>query len=50
MIPSSIFQEPPENVDETWTHGAMIGGMCGYSDHDLAGSYLRLVSEKCQSP
>jgi len=36
----AIFQEPPPNVDETWTHGAMLGGMIGYGDEDLAESYF----------
>ena len=35
-----IFDEPPENADETWTHGAMLGGMCGYDDRALADSYF----------
>lgn len=35
-----IFQDPPHNVDETWTHGAMLGGMCGYGDEALAESYF----------
>lgn len=35
-----IFQDPPHDVDETWTHGAMLGGMCGYGDDDLAESYF----------
>jgi hypothetical protein len=30
MKPTSIFSEPPDAVDETWTHGAMLGGMMGY--------------------
>lgn len=36
----SIFREPPPDVDETWTHGAMLGGICGYADEDLANSYF----------
>jgi hypothetical protein len=36
----AIFQEPPPDVDETWTHGAMLGGMIGYADEDLAESYF----------
>lgn len=35
-----IFVEPPEDVDETFTHGAMIGGMVGYDDESLAISYF----------
>jgi hypothetical protein len=35
-----IFVEPPEDVDETFTHGAMLGGMTGYDDESLAGSYF----------
>ena len=35
-----IFEEPPEAVDETWTHGAMLGGMVGYDDESLAHSYF----------
>jgi hypothetical protein len=33
-----IFDDVPENADETWTHGAMVGGMGGYDDRDLADS------------
>ena len=36
----SIFEEPPEGVDESWTDGAMLGGMCGYGDEELADSYV----------
>lgn len=36
----TLFQEPPENVDETWTHGAMLGGMCGYDEQQMAESYF----------
>lgn len=36
----SIFREPPPDADETWTHGAMLGGMCGYGEQDLAASYF----------
>src|SRR5437762_800517 len=32
--------EPRPNVDETWTHGAMLGGMIGYGDEDLDESYF----------
>lgn len=35
-----IFVEPPEDVDETWVHGAMLGGMAGYNDQSLAHSYF----------
>jgi hypothetical protein len=35
-----IFVEPPEDVDETWVHGAMLGGMSGYDDQSLAHSYF----------
>jgi hypothetical protein len=38
--PHLIFVEPPENVDETFTHGAMLGGMAGYDDESLASSYF----------
>lgn len=35
-----IFREPPEDIDETWTHGALLGGMVGYDDEALARSYF----------
>lgn len=35
-----IFQDPPEAIDETWTHGALLGGMIGFSEEDLAESYF----------
>lgn len=35
-----IFEEPPDAVDETWTHGAMLGGMAGYDDESLTHSYF----------
>jgi len=38
---STIFLEPPPDEDETWTHGAMLGGMCGYDVEDLADSYFQ---------
>lgn len=35
-----LFQEPPEDLDETWRHGTLIGGMAGVSDtFALAESY-----------
>lgn len=37
---NTIFQEPPESLDETWTHGALIGGMVGYSEEQIADSYF----------
>jgi hypothetical protein len=38
--PVRIFGEVPENADETWTHGALLGGMGGYDDRELADSYF----------
>jgi hypothetical protein len=39
---TKIFAEPPEGLDEEWTHGALIGGMCGWcGDRELAESYFR---------
>jgi hypothetical protein len=35
-----IFQDPPEAIDETWTHGALLGGMIGFGEQDLADSYF----------
>jgi hypothetical protein len=35
-----IFQDPPEAIDETWTHGALLGGMIDFSEQDLAESYF----------
>ena len=36
-----IFGDPPEGLDEDWTHGALIGGMCGWwSEQELANSYF----------
>jgi hypothetical protein len=40
-----IFQEPPDDVDETWTHGAMLGGMAGYTELELANSYFLAANE-----
>jgi hypothetical protein len=35
-----LFQEPPENLDETWRHGTVIGGMAEIGDvFALAESY-----------
>ena len=39
-MPNRIFQEPPEDIDGTWTHGALLGGMVGYDDESLARSYF----------
>lgn len=36
----AIFAEPDPNTDETWTQGAMLGGMSGYDERDLAESYF----------
>lgn len=36
----TIFHEPPPDVDERWTHGAMLGGMIGFGPQDLAESYF----------
>jgi hypothetical protein len=41
---NSIFQEPPADLDETWTNGALLRGMCRYGDQDLAESYFRAGS------
>ncbi len=41
MTEPSIFQEPPPDIDETWTHGALLGGMCGYDNDSLADQYFR---------
>src|SRR5687768_9291483 len=38
--PGRIFDEVPENADETWTHGALLGGMGGCDDRELADSYF----------
>lgn len=36
-----VFKEPPENLDETWTHGVLIGGMTFAKDDwlSIAQSY-----------
>ncbi len=36
-----IFQEPPEELDETWRHGSLIGGICegAFDTFSLADSY-----------
>lgn len=41
-----IFQEPPEELDETWRHGSLLGGMCGdiVDPFTLADSY-KLASD-----
>lgn len=36
-----LFQEPPEELDEDWYHGFLIGGMCAYGEVDVARSYRR---------
>lgn len=38
MTTPRIFDEIPEGVDETWRHGAMLGGMAG--PLDLCESYF----------
>lgn len=36
----AIFQEPPEDLDESWTHGALVGGLVWLSHQaDIARSY-----------
>lgn len=40
----SIFEEPPADLDETWTHGALVGGLAWATQpHDIAASYWRAV-------
>ena len=40
-----IFQEPPEQVDETWTYGAMVGGLGWLTQQqDIARSYRRAAT------
>jgi hypothetical protein len=39
-----IFADPPSDIDETWVHGAMLGGMVGYDDESLAPSYFASAS------
>jgi hypothetical protein len=33
---SPLFQDPSDEMDETWRHGTLIGGMT--NDHDLQGT------------
>lgn len=35
-----IFEDPPEDINETWTHGAILGGMIWFDDDSLARSYF----------
>lgn len=40
-----IFQELPEGIDETWTHGALFGGMASVNNNfDLARAF-RIAGE-----
>jgi hypothetical protein len=47
--PQLIFVEPPGDVDETWVHGAMLGGMTGYDDESLARSYCAAAAMLIES-
>lgn len=40
-----IFQEPPDQVAETWTHGSMVGGLGWLTQQqDIARSYRRAAA------
>jgi hypothetical protein len=48
-----IFQDVPEEIDDTWRHGVLIGGMAERNWHQVAQSYKRaadsLVAEALKS-
>jgi DNA-binding transcriptional MerR regulator len=48
-----IFQDVPDEIDETWQHGVLIGGMASRNWIDVAQSYKRaansLVTEALKS-
>lgn len=35
-----IFQDIPEGIDETWTHGALLGGMARFTEREIAEAYF----------
>jgi len=40
---NKIFEDVPDTIDESWTHGALLGGMAhgAYSQLAIADSYVR---------
>jgi len=51
----AVFQEAPDEIDETWTHGALLGGMVEncYKQIAIADAYMlagrTLVAEALES-
>jgi hypothetical protein len=41
-----LFHEPPENLDETWRHGAVIGGMAAIGDVFFLAESYKLAGDK----
>ncbi|MEA2642297.1 MAG: hypothetical protein QOF51_3691, partial [Chloroflexota bacterium] len=40
-----VFQDPPQELDETWVSGVLIGGVASpYDDVALAHAYLRAAA------
>ena len=42
---SPLFQEPSEEMDETWTHGVLIGGMASRNLPQVARTYKLAADE-----
>lgn len=42
---SPVFQDAPEEIDETWQHGALIGGMAMHDWIQVARSYKMAADE-----
>jgi len=41
----AVFQDVPDEIDDRWTHGVLVGGMASASDDvELARAYARAAS------
>lgn len=45
QLHTPIFQEPPDDIDETWQHGAIVGGM-GFRDRRQVARSYKLAADQ----
>lgn len=41
-----LFQDLPENLDESWRHGTVVGGMAEFGDGFALAEYYKLAGDK----
>src|SRR5207249_12268113 len=45
-----IFEEPPEELDESWTHGVLVGGMASATDSIEIACAYRTAADSLIAP